>query len=226
MKKFKQGELVIHKSTGCKGEFIKYDFTVGFATVLTDTGTKTWAISNIRHIEKPYKTNPYNPIRNTPNMANTKYTFNSSVFSDIDWKLIKADLSKSKPIALVTVPIEGAEEKRIKSIKLIKDLDKLAYKIACKKASEGGLEPPDKICSAIPVIDVETRYIAIHASLRSKAVACGIALPNEAHNIKSDIFKISEQFSIWVDWAKRVKSAPWPKNLRNKVTVTIQQIEL
>ncbi len=78
----------------------------------------------------------------------------------------------------------------------------------------------------IITIGENARYVVIHRSLKIKAQACGIDLPDLQHKLNADVFKINEQFAPWIAFAKKVKQAPWPTEIHNKTVVKITTIKL
>lgn len=175
-----------------------------------------YAIENIIFRDKEMKPKTKN--------KNVTYSFNSLCVHDINWALIVADLTRKNPISLVTVPIEGMAEKLDKAKIAFRKMEREKYQALKKQCADNNEPVPERVVNKMPdVIKVANRYAVVHASLRAKAIICNIPLPEKGHDEKADVFKVSSTFAPWVKWAKKVKAAPWPKDLHNKVTVDILQ---
>lgn len=81
------------------------------------------------------------------------------------------------------------------------------------------------------LIEVEGREVTncgvlFHEYLKVKSETCLLPRPkgkvtNNIPNVGFIVGCEKTDFSIWIDWAKRVKRAKWPKNVKRKATVHI-----
>ena len=78
---------------------------------------------------------------------------------------------------------------------------------------------PVALVEVEPICEISTFFATFHHSLASKADEIGMRYPESHYDYV--VLKNKEEFAEVVAWAKRVKSASWPKHLRNKGTVTV-----
>lgn len=64
------------------------------------------------------------------------------------------------------------------------------------------------------------KIVGIHHSLIHKTEVCNIQMPKYKDNSENFVL-VEEDFSVWIDWAKRVKKAKWPAEMVNKRKVKV-----
>ena len=81
-----------------------------------------------------------------------------------------------------------------------------------------------------PIIDADKSYVVIHHKLWEKAVLCGWAFEDEFSILNEEalffdnawIYETNRvEFKDIVEWAKKVKKAVYPKEVRNKAVVQV-----
>ena len=75
----------------------------------------------------------------------------------------------------------------------------------------------------------EEHYILVHKSLIFKAGCLRVKIPNNALDLVTEngkAFKLKGNISEWVDWAKEIKKAKWPKGFVNKSTIYVQPLSI
>lgn len=129
----------------------------------------------------------------------TKWEFNSVAHTDVDWDEIVNSLSRQHPIALVNAD---------------------GFKFDNVVDESTGIVTEVKVPHSM-------YYVVVHDSLLSKSQAIGMELPeSHEHMLNVYLLKDVNSFVVFVNWAKKVKKAKWPDEIRDvrKFTVTLPTI--
>lgn len=183
----------------------------------------------------------------TKTNKSTQWRFNSSNIGDIDWGLISDDCSRKNPIVLTEISGKRLKEVEVKPAaslvrKFKKDyaafmLEVEAHEDYLAFTAEEGLDVIDTFptyngiaeptsTEELLLVDCAYRFVTIHDTLLNKAQVVQMFAPSMKMTNKSSTsatVRIEGQFNEWVQWAKNVKKAKWPKELHFKANVIVTQ---